>query len=307
MRFREVSSTAVFVSAVGLFVLSACASAPPEPARRLTATDSGRLSFTVRQGFSTVTLDGNLLLPDGQGPFPAVVLLHGCAGVTSTVGGWVDALLGWNYATFVVDSLTGRGFREVCTQYLALPSEARVPDGYSALHLLATHPRIDPARTALMGFSHGAATTIMAAEAFAARRHTRSDGPRFRAFFAFYPRCLNALQGRRTAGPLRIHTAELDDWTPARECVELAAMLKRGGNDVETTVYPGAYHAFDAVGAPAYRRLANVQNWATGRLQYGATVGYSREATEAAREKVRAELTGLVETARPLERGPFHD
>ncbi len=147
----------------------------------------------------------------------------------------------------------------------------------------------------------------MAAEAFAARRHTRSDGPRFRAFFAFYPRCLNAFQGGRTAGPLRIHTGELDDWTPARECVELAAMLKRGGNDVGTTVYPGAYHAFDAVGAPAYRRLANVQNWATGRLQYGATVGYSREATEAAREKVRAELTGLVEKARPLERGPFHD
>src|SRR5712691_5687092 len=274
---------------LGLFFLSACASAPPEPARRLTATDSGRLSFTVRQGFSTVTLDGNLLLPDGQGPFPAVVLLHGCAGVTSTVGGWVDALLGWKYATFVVDSLTGRGFREVCTQYLALPSEARVPDGYSALHLLATHPRIDPARIALMGFSHGAATTIMAAEAFAARRHTRSDGPRFRAFFAFYPRCLNAFQGGRTAGPLRIHTGELDDWTPAWECVELAAMLKRGANDVEATVYPGAY-----------RRLANVQNWATGRLQYGATVGYSREATEAAREKVRAELTGLVEKARPL-------
>lgn len=305
MRFREVSSTAVFVSAVGLFVLGACgcASAPPEPARRLAATDVGNLSFTVRQGFSTVTLSSNLRLPDSDGPFPAVVLLHGCAGVTPSVEGWVSALLGWNYATFVVDSLTGRGFREVCTQYVALPSEARVPDAYSALYLLATHPRVDPARIALMGFSHGAATTIKAAEAFTARRHTRRDGPRFQAFFAFYPRCLNAFQGRRTAGPLRIHTGELDDWTPAWECVELAAMLKQGGNDVETTVYPGAHHAFDNVGGPAYRRLENVQNWATGRLLYGATVGYSREATQAVREKVRAELTGLVEKARPAKEG----
>src|SRR2546425_10663411 len=114
MRFRAVPSTAVLVSALGLFVLSGCASAPPEPARRLAATDIGRLSFTVRQGFSSVTVNGNLRLPDSQGPFPAVVLLHGCAGVTRSEEGWVGALLGWNYATFVVDwSWLPRGLHPV--------------------------------------------------------------------------------------------------------------------------------------------------------------------------------------------------
>src|SRR5882724_11116880 len=108
-------------------------------------------------------LSGQLALPDGPGPFPAMILMHGCAGVGRADRGWAGALVSWGYAAFVVDSFTGRGLREVCTQSRALVGTQRVPDAYGALAILGRHPRIDATRIGLMGFSHGGGTTLGAA------------------------------------------------------------------------------------------------------------------------------------------------
>ena len=63
---------------------------------------------------------------------------------------WADRFIASGMATFVVDSFSPRGVKGFARQ----PSFfASVADLYAALHLLRTHPRIDPARIALMGFS----------------------------------------------------------------------------------------------------------------------------------------------------------
>jgi hypothetical protein len=78
-----------------------------------------------------------------------------------------------------------------------------------------------------------------------------NDGgrPAVRAFFAFFPFCNTVYPEReRISGPVRIHTGELDDWTPAAPCVHLAQQLKGSGQDATVTVYPGAHHSFDNIG-----------------------------------------------------------
>src|ERR1700741_2963499 len=47
--------------------------------------------------------------PDGAGPFPAVVQMHGCAGVRRKDTWWAEAFRQQGYVVLVVDSLSGRG------------------------------------------------------------------------------------------------------------------------------------------------------------------------------------------------------
>jgi dienelactone hydrolase len=70
--------------------------------------------------------DATLTLPDGTGPFPAVILLHGCGGEGSAQQYWIDRLTGWGYAVLRLDSFTARGLTTVCApdaQHLATPAD----------------------------------------------------------------------------------------------------------------------------------------------------------------------------------------
>lgn len=301
-----------------------CAPAPRDVKPALSATDSGNVSFATagslvrtadRSSFvmaDPVVISGDLKFPSGSGPFPAVVLAHGCEGLGSAEAGWAPILRDWGYATFVIDSLRGRGLQEVCTSAATLTGTQRIPDAYGALQILVKHPKIDSARVALMGFSHGGtltmgASTVWAKETFA------PAGPAFRAFFAFYPFCNAAYpEGERISGPVRIHTGELDDWAPAEPCVHLAQRLKGSGQDAMATVYRGAHHGFDNI-ARSLLYLPNVDNAANCSFQIasilgpfpppsaaakcfrkGATIARSPEATEQARRNVRAQLAELL-------------
>lgn len=184
-----------------------------------------------------------------------------------------------------LDSFGGRGIREVCTDRLLNP-EDRLPDAFAALALLATHPRIDRERIVLMGFSHGGSVTRLAAAPSITASYTRPGGARFRALIAFYPGCVRGFPDRRAGTPLRIHIGSADDWTPAPPCEQFVAVV---GGDVRITIYPGAHHAFDAVGLPPRLWRSGV-----GRNFGGATVGYSPEATAAARINVKGELDALL-------------
>jgi len=273
------------LAALGFAALAGCAT-PVPPVGPLDASVSGALELRATD---RLTLSGTLAFPAAAAPVPAVVLMHGCNGIGASVRGWERELRRWGYATFVVDSLRGRGLREVCVGG-GLASEERTGDAYAALVVLATHPRIAATRIALMGFSHGGGTALVAAIPSVAAGHVPAGGPRFRAFIAFYPSCRRQLPGAPVAAPLRVHIGGLDDWTPARPCEELAVLLAGRGADVGIVVYPDAHHGFDAVGGVAYRYLADVRS-PRGR---GASVGYSPDATRAARVNVRAELAALL-------------
>ena len=267
---------------LGLLALGGCAAAAPPPTPPLPADTAGRVSVPVSR---TVTLSGVLTLPPGDGPAPAVILMHGCSGNTPNSARWARVLRGWGYASLSLDSFGGRGLTSVC-ENAALRSEDRVADAYAALRLLASHPRVDPARIALQGFSHGGGVVVLAGTQWIARGYTGGGAPTFRLFVAFYPRCDGRYPGS-LAGPLRVHIGAIDDWTPAAPCEAMVESLRRGGADARIVVYERARHAFDVAALPPERWLANVM---APHGRRGAHIGYNEDAARRAQDNVCREL-----------------
>jgi dienelactone hydrolase len=321
-----------------LFLLASCAGAGP-PRETLQAEAAGRVSVASADSLTRVdmphgnrrftfgesqTIWGDLILPDGAGPFPVVVLLHGCGGLawpTDRERRWTSLLRNQGYATFLLDSFAPRGIVDVCAVPSIMASVQRVPDAYGALRVLATHPRLDRERIFLMGFSHGGAVALESSTRWALDVFGTPDGPRFRGFVAFYPYCNQRYPERlHAAGPVRIHSGERDDWTPADTCSHVVQVLRNNGYDAEITVHHGAPHAFDRP-APTRTQMnitsyaactilevsilgptTSVQPWPCARA--GVTAGYHAAAAAAAEAAVPAQLATMASMPLPPLRGP---
>jgi dienelactone hydrolase len=189
-------------------------------------------------------IQGDLAKPDGAGPFPAVVGLHGCAGMHDTTKqGLADELVAWGYVVLLVDSYaTRRGTDHACTSSAFATFVRRRPDAYGALAFLAGQTFVDPQRVAVVGFSAGARITLSVAETNSFGQFVPEGNLRFRAAAAFYPPCMQAVG--RPGIPTMIFIGALDDWTPAADCSNKIAGWGNDGPPVELIVYPGAYHGF---------------------------------------------------------------
>lgn len=241
-----------------------------------------------------------LLKPDGDGPFPAIVMLHDCSGLGPRSSGaplrWATLLAGEGYLVILPDSFTPRGFAGgVCEVSPAARTDnvnplPRAIDAYATLAYLRTLSYVDGEHVGVMGGSHGGTTTLVVDETSVSSTSmlaaARKNG--FAAAIAFYPGCgghfgawnvtRNGAFGPVTgyigtyqpAAPLLILIGEKDDWSPADYCRELASRAQAAGYPVTLKVYPGALHSFDSDRPPRYiadRRNINKPNG------MGATTG----------------------------------
>lgn len=228
-----------------------------------------RVSFPGKD----VTLAGVLFTPTAKGirkdRRPAIVLAHGCGGMSDRRGNlaarhrdWAERFARWGYVALHVDSFGPRGVDAVCElkERPAHPWNVRTGDQYAALDFLATRADVDMQNVFILGWSHGGSTVTGVVRAQAVEGRPPS-APRFKAAIAFYPGCERPLAQKRYAPamPLLILHGAADDWAPVEPCVALADRLKSEGFPVRMIVYPEAVHGFDAPATPL-RHLPNVYN-----------------------------------------------
>jgi dienelactone hydrolase len=193
-----------------------------------------------------VTVAGELSIAQRQGKTPLVILMHGSGGIGPNVPYWVREFNAMGVSTFTIDGMSGRGLQGVGHNQAVLGRLNFVIDIYRSLEIAAKHPRIDPQRIVLMGFSRGGQAALYAS---VKRFHQlwNKSGAEFAAYIPFYPDCATTYQGDTDLvdKPIRIFHGTPDNYNPVASCKAFLARLKEAKRDVELTEYPNAPHGFD--------------------------------------------------------------
>jgi dienelactone hydrolase len=210
----------------------------------LTISDSQFLSGDDKG--KQVTVAGALSLAQGSGRLPVAVLMHGSGGIGGNIDYWQRQLHAVGVSTFVIDGLTGRGLMRVGDNQAALGRLNFILDIYRSLDILAKHPRVDPDRIVMMGFSRGGQAALYASVTRFQKLWNRS-GAEFAAYVAFYPDCGTSYRSDAEVAkrPIRIFHGAPDDYNPVATCKAFVERLKAQGADVQLTEYPNAPHGFD--------------------------------------------------------------
>ena len=122
----------------------------------------------------------------------------------------------------------------------------RFLDVYRSLAVLASHPRVDPNRIAVMGFSRGGQATLYASlKRF--QKMWNPSGVDPAAYIAFYPSCVTTYISDTVVSdhPIRIFHGISDDYVQIGPCRDYFGRLKQTAKDVQMIEYPDTWHAFD--------------------------------------------------------------
>lgn len=295
-----------------------------------TVTLTGRQFLLGEKAGKPTVLAGELRLPISEtGRVPAVVLLHGSAGVAEYTQRWAQEINRIGVATFLLDCFSGRGIASSAADQSQLDALAMMVDAYRVLSILAQDPRIDPERIAVMGFSKGAVAAVYSSnERF--RREYAPPNAEFAAHIGLYTPCYITYRGDDTVTgkPIRLFHGAADDYVPIAPCRQYVERLHKRGVDIRLTEYPGAPHTYDNFrlknddGTPILRPQAQtlrncelaegadgvILNVKTGKpfdirtdpcVQRGPHVGYDEAAASATREAVKEFLMATFRLSGP--------
>jgi dienelactone hydrolase len=203
-----------------------------------------------------VMLKATVYRPEGAGPFPAVIGMHDCAGLTNSSGviaskyrEWAQLLVKDGFIVLFPESYGSRGIGNQCTirNRPVRPDRERVADANASRRWLAQQPDVRADHISLLGWSNGGSSVL-----WTVRPQRKSeDKPDFRSAVALYPGCRRL---DSTAWSSRVPTLILiggaDDAASPQDCEHMVAGAKGRSARITIVVYPGAFHDFDHPNRP---------------------------------------------------------
>jgi dienelactone hydrolase len=250
LRHNDLQSLMRVLTAIAWLMLSAVAQAAPAPAL---APDQ------VEIASGNVTLRAQLFKPEGEGPFPTVIALHGCGGLSTRsepvlprYRDWAEQLVKSGRAVLLPDSYASRGLGPQCRvkeRRLSARRE-RVADILAARQWLLQQSWARHDRISLIGWANGASALLWAIRPQLLARNTDPD---FRSAIAFYPDCrLSAGLGWSARVPTLLLIGAKDDVSSPPACRQMVDGARGRSALTRIVVYPGAYHDFDRLNLPVH-------------------------------------------------------
>jgi dienelactone hydrolase len=226
------------------------------------AVDAAPLPSTQQQveiPLGSGILHAQLYKPDGDGPFPTVIALHGCGGlggnsepVQPRYRDWAEQLLKAGNAVLLPDSYGSRELGSQCrvNEHRVLARRERVADIMASRQWLVQQPWVARDRISLMGWANGASALLWAVRP---QQASRSVAPDFRSAIAFYPDCrISSGLGWSTRVPTLLLIGAKDDISSPPACRQMVDGARGRSALARIVVYPGAYHDFDRANLPVH-------------------------------------------------------
>ena len=284
------------VLAVGTALASAAASAAPAPEWvEFTTATTPPTPFALKQAKAQgielqqepgTPLRGLLVRPEGAGPFPAVVLLHGCDGIQPFQEQWAADLALWGYVALLADSHGPRGIGDDCAHWPPTAG-SRTFDAFGALRYLSSLTFVDAGRVGVMGWDTGGGAVQKVLEAKGVQQLVAE---RFAVGVELYP--IGWPNGPVFA-PVLLLVGDKDDCFPAARIQHAMAAFDPGSVPLVLEVLPGASHSFDNphFAEPVHFTYAQaLQCYEMDTTMTGTTMTYSKAARDVAVERVHAFL-----------------
>jgi dienelactone hydrolase len=204
---------------------------------------------------SKLKISGVLYHPQGKGPFPAVVALHGCGGLNQRDANWGEQLAKQGFIVLLPDSFGSRGLKSQCgvIKSPARTDIERVADAIAAKNYLETRADVRPEAISLLGWSNGGTTVLNAINKLSVGHHN------FASAVAFYPYCRTLEKTGTYAphAPLLLLMGAQDDEMPVSSCKTMVEQAKAMHKQAEIVIYAGAGHSFDTNKKP----FVNPEAW----------------------------------------------
>jgi dienelactone hydrolase len=205
----------------------------------------------------TTTLRGLLYKPEGSGPFPVVIAMHACGGLSgrsepiqARYRDWAEQLLRDGKAVLFPDSYGSRELGPQCRvrERKITARRERVADILAARQWLIQQSWAAKDRISLLGWANGASALLWAVRPQLLLRRAEPD---FRSAIAFYPDCrLSSGLGWSARVPTLVLIGAKDDVSSPPACRQMVEGAHGRSALTRIVVYPSAYHDFDRANLP---------------------------------------------------------
>jgi dienelactone hydrolase len=204
-------------------------------------------------------LHAQLYKPDGDGPFPVVIALHGCGGLAGhsepvqlRYRDWAEQLLKGGKAVLLPDSYGSRELGPQCRakEPRIRARRERVADIMASRQWLVQQPWAAHDRISLLGWANGASALLWAVRPQLSSRNVEPD---FRSAIAFYPDCrISSGLGWSARVPTLLLIGAKDDVSSPPACRQMVDGARGRSALARIVVYPDAYHDFDRANLPPH-------------------------------------------------------